>query len=393
MTTTAPEMGGNGGFNVKAFGPGPKVTGNGGIGAGSRHRQQRRLAAATASGFGGRGTGIAKGHARPLRRNQSHRTGRRRRALLAGQASNADRQLEPRKVHTNVQRQILHRRRRPGIALGRDGDGPAAVPCRRANAQPRNGPFQKTVAGGVYWLISHQKADGDLSADAQSQMYSHGLAAIALCEDYGMSRDKTVGVAAQKAINFIQAAQNTKTGGWRYHPGEEGDTSVVGWQLMALKSAQMAGLTVNPATLDGTKKWLQSVSAGGAGKRQRWAAGQFSYQPDGGPTPPMSAVGMLCSQYLHAGRADPVVTGGVQYLMANQPDAANRNIYYWYYATQVMHNMADKDWDTWNRKMRKILVDEPGPRRLCRREAGIRKSRIAMPGAPRGPDHDDRCRR
>src|SRR5262249_14425023 len=32
------------------------------------------------------------------------------------------------------------------------------------------------------------------------------------------------------------------------------------------------------------------------------------------------------------------------------------NIYYWYYATQVMHNMADKEWDTWNRKMRKILV-------------------------------------
>ncbi len=72
-------------------------------------------------------------------------------------------------------------------------------------------------------------------------MYSHGLATIALCEDYGMSSDKTVGEHAQKAINFIQAAQNTKTGGWRYHPGDEGDTSVVGWQLMALKSAKWPG--------------------------------------------------------------------------------------------------------------------------------------------------------
>jgi hypothetical protein len=218
------------------------------------------------------------------------------------------------------------------------------------------GPFQQVIARGVYWLISHQKADGDLSADAEQQMYSHGLAAIALCEDYGMSGDKTVKLAAQKAINFIQAAQNSKTGGWRYHPGEEGDTSVVGWQLMALKSAQMAGLSVNPGVLDGTKRWLMSVGKGAGNGTMGAGGGQFSYQPDGGPTPPISAVGLLCSQYLHAGRQDPVIVGGVQYLMANQPDDQARNVYYWYYATQVLHNMADKDWDTWNRKMRKILV-------------------------------------
>ena len=66
------------------------------------------------------------------------------------------------------------------------------------------------------------------------------------------------------AINFIEAAQNTKTGGWRCHPGEEGDTSVGGWQLMALKSAQMAGLTVSPAAFDGFRRWLNSVSPGDA---------------------------------------------------------------------------------------------------------------------------------
>ncbi len=285
------------------------------------------------------------------------------------------------------------------------------------------GPFQRTVQGGINWLISRQKADGDLSADAQSQMYSHGLATIALCEAYGMTKDKTVGAAAQRAINFIQSAQNLKTGGWRYHPREEGDTSVVGWQFMALKSAQMAGLDVEYAATDGTKKWLVSVfkgdgtggnvsapafllgpssllkrvgrdgtggnvstpapppeSPGGEAPRKsvyvidRGAVidagtaggtdstgvlgGQFSYQPDGNATPAMTAVGLLCSQHLHAGRADPVIVGGVRYLMANLPEESTHNIYYWYYATQVMHNMADKDWDTWNRKVREILVKE-----------------------------------
>ncbi len=235
--------------------------------------------------------------------------------------------------------------------------GMSLLPLLAAGQTHLVGYYKQQVFTGTYWLMKHQKPDGDLSAGAEQQMYSHGIAAIALCEEYGMTKDKMVGAAAQKAINFIMAAQNTQTGGWRYHPGEEGDTSVLGWQLMALKSAELAGLKVNPAALQGTKKWLASVSqsvpggsSGGLGN------GQFAYQPGGAPTPTMSSVGLLCGQYLHAGRQDPVIVGGVQYLLANQPDTQARNVYYWYYASQVMHNMFDKDWDTWRRKMRHVLV-------------------------------------
>ena len=72
-------------------------------------------------------------------------------------------------------------------------------------------------------------------------MYSHGLATIALCEAYGLTGDKQVGVAAQKAVNFIVKAQNAADGGWRYYPGDAGDTSVFGWQLMALKARKWPG--------------------------------------------------------------------------------------------------------------------------------------------------------
>ncbi len=216
------------------------------------------------------------------------------------------------------------------------------------------GPFQRVISRGVFWLVSHQMPDGDLSAKADSQMYSHGLATIALCEDYGLSRDRSVGTAAQKAINFIQAAQNSTTGGWRYLPGQDGDTSVLGWQFMAIKSAQMAGLQVNPAVLEGIKKWLHSVSRSDVAGGPRC---QFSYQPATGARPSMTAVGLLCNQYLGLDRRDPVIVGGVDYLMANQPEPQAQNLYYWYYATQVMHNMADKDWEKWNRKIRTILVN------------------------------------
>ena len=116
-------------------------------------------------------------------------------------------------------------------------------------------------------------------------MYSHGLATITLCEAYGLTHSKIIGKSAQAAVNFIQSAQHPGTGGWRYTPGQEGDTSVVGWQVMALKSAQMAGLQVNPRAIEGAKRWLKSCAKGNGG--------QFCYTPESGATPSMTAVGLL----------------------------------------------------------------------------------------------------
>ncbi len=352
--TTAPDLGGRGGFNVNATGPGAKVTGAGGIGMGIGAGNNAG-SGGDGSGFGGRGSGSRK--ALLGRYGGTRETERAVGAALYWLAKHQSKDGSWSLKEYNKQCTDKTCTGPGGQESLCGATAMGLLPFLAAGQTHASaGPFQQKIRAGIYWLMNHQKQDGDLSAGAEQQMYSHGLAAIALCEDYGMSRDKSVGVSAQKAINFIQSAQNTKTGGWRYHPGEEGDTSVVGWQLMALKSAQMAGLTVNPAVLDGTKRWLMSVGKGAGNGSQGAGGGQFAYQPDGAPMPSMSAVGLLCSQYLHAGRQDPVIVGGVQYLMANQPDDQSRNVYYWYYATQVLHNMADKDWDTWNRKMRKILV-------------------------------------
>ncbi len=211
------------------------------------------------------------------------------------------------------------------------------------------GPYQKSIAAGISWLISHQKPNGDLSAGG-SQMYSHGLAAIALCEAYGISQDKRVGVPAQGAIRFIESGQDPQTGGWWYSHGQKGgDTSVFGWQLMALKSAQMSGLSVNPGVFEASKKWLASVAKG-------TKHGTFSYVPDSGASQTMTSVGLLTSQYLGIRRVDPPMEEGVAFLMSHLPNA-NRDFYYWYYATQVMHNIPGPEWDIWNRQMRRTLIE------------------------------------
>ena len=210
------------------------------------------------------------------------------------------------------------------------------------------GPYKEHIRKGLAWLIRHQQPDGNLAKGAVQMMYSHGLATIALSEAYGLTGDREVGMAAQGAVNFILNAQNAADGGWRYNPRDPGDTSVVGWQLMALKSAHMAGLNVGGSVFSGTSKWLDSVAV--------HDGTEYAYQPGQGPSPTMTSVGLLCRQYLGAKRDNPMLTGGMGYLMNHLPDEGFPNIYYWYYATQVMHNMSGSEWDTWNRKMRDLLV-------------------------------------
>jgi hypothetical protein len=212
------------------------------------------------------------------------------------------------------------------------------------------GQYQQHINRGIQWLIRRQRPTGDLKSGPGSQMYSHGLAAIALCEAYGMTQDPQVGYAAQAAINFIESGQN-REGGWRYtHGSDDSDTSVFGWQAMALKSGQMAGLKVNPEVMQACRRYLD-LCAGGDYKSE------FSYAPRGNPTYTMTSVGLLITQYLGAKRDDPVIANGIDYLMTRKPDITQRNTYYWYYATQVLHNCPGPQWDEWNREMRQILID------------------------------------
>ena len=92
-------------------------------------------------------------------------------------------------------------------------------------------------------------------------MYAHGIATIAMCEAFGLTADPTLKKHAQAALNYTIAAQDPDGGGWRYSPRAGGDTSVVGWHVMALKSGQMSGLNVPKMTLDGADKYLNACES------------------------------------------------------------------------------------------------------------------------------------
>ena len=331
------------GSGALAFGHGPGVFGTIGPGTG--------LGTGTNSGYGGSGMGIGgigRGHIKP----GDGGTPRSQQAVNAALVWLANHQ------HYDGHWSLQHYTDRcadksctgTGDVLADAGaTALGLLPFLAAGQTHKSkGPYQEHVRKGLVWLLRHQQPDGNLAQGATQMMYSHGLATIALSEAYGLTGDKQIGMAAQGAVNFILNAQNTADGGWRYNPRDPGDTSVVGWQLMALKSAHMAGLNVGGSVFSGTSKWLDAVAV-------RDGA-EYAYQPGAGPSPAMTSVGLLCRQYLGAKRNNPMLTGGMSYLLNHLPDEGFPNVYYWYYATQVMHNMHGSEWDTWNHKIRELLV-------------------------------------
>ncbi|HEY1066315.1 MAG TPA: prenyltransferase/squalene oxidase repeat-containing protein, partial [Pirellulales bacterium] len=187
-------------------------------------------------------------------------------------------------------------------------------------------------------------------------MYAHGICSIALCEAYAMTQDRDLRAPAQKAIDYIIYCQNPG-GGWRYEPKQQGDTSVVGWQLMALRSAQMAYLDVPDDAIKRAVKFLDSVAEREPG--DRYGLARYAYQPGTGISEVMTAEAMLCRQYTGWKRSEPAMGDAVRWLISEHLPSGNSgfNVYYFYYGTQVMHHYGGEPWKAWNNRVRDLLVN------------------------------------
>lgn len=211
-----------------------------------------------------------------------------------------------------------------------------------------DGPYRDVVRRGLTWLIDHQDDNGDLRGD--ETMYSHGIAAIALAEALGMTGDSALRAPAQAAIRFIVEARDPRGGGWRYVPGQAGDTSVTGWQVMALNSAKTAGLDTPKEAWDAARQWMERVEA-------EEAPGLYGYRPSERPTPSMTAEGMFARMLLGESPESERSSNGAQLLMRNKPDWDEAlNTYYWYYATQALFHRGGADWQRWNSGLTRELL-------------------------------------
>ncbi len=234
------------------------------------------------------------------------------------------------------------------------------------------------VRKGIEWLLSVQKPDGLLGV----RNYEHPVAVMALAEAYAMTTDPELRKPAQLGVDVIVQRQNQAEGGgyglgWDYmKPGRRNDASVTGWNVMALKSAYAAGLTVGNA-MEGAKQWLEQAwkaNNDGQGGRPDWrkldpytSESRFSYAYPTGATEfgegfghqDLAPVALVCAVFLGHRAGDPMLETLANFVMNKQtPKAYPTNTYYMYYNTLGIFQLGTDSprWKTWNSVVRDMLV-------------------------------------
>ena len=212
------------------------------------------------------------------------------------------------------------------------------------------GSRREAVQHGLEYLLAQQAANGSLAGNATmfARMYCHAMAAVAVCEAYAMTSDERLQRCAQRAIEYTLGCQDELTGGWRYQRSDPGDMSQFGWQVLALQSAQQAGISTPPETQKLMLKFLQSCNTG-------LKRGLASYRPGFGATAAMTAESMACRMWLGVQNKPEQLTEGTQYLLKRLPSIKQPDLYYWYYGSLSLRFVGGEPWERWTVALKQTL--------------------------------------
>ena len=226
--------------------------------------------------------------------------------------------------------------------------------------------FGEVVKKGLQYLLAHQDPEGCLGERGMKYMYNHTVATLALSEAYGMTASAPLKEPAQKAVDFVVASQNPGKA-WRYSAKcGDNDTSVSGWAIMALKSAELSDLSFPHAAYEGAMAWLnESSDASGGYPRTGYNAKgtgkvyvpgkneQFDHHES------MSAVSVMSRIFMQKKRTNEL--NAVNLLVSDLPEwkPSKIDFYYWYYSTLALFQFDGPEgpmWRKWNEPMKNAIV-------------------------------------
>lgn len=231
-------------------------------------------------------------------------------------------------------------------------------------------PEGTAVRAAVEYLLqeNRQEENGYLGKSDGSRMYGHGIITLCLSELLGMGADEAqddlIRRRLTKAVELILASQNRKRpdnrnhyGGWRYTPdSNDSDLSVTIWQLMALRSAQNAGMEVPSVAIDKAIRYLKVCFEQDKGARD--GHGAFAYEPGRQPTYSTAAAGLLAMQV--CGEYDAhEVKDVADWLAAKEPSYDETWFFYGtYYFAQGMHQRGGSHAEFATRIVERILLNQ-----------------------------------
>ena len=234
---------------------------------------------------------------------------------------------------------------------------PAAATALALNAflgagyTPNDGKYADNVRLGLAYLLKRQDNEGFFAGrePSRQQMYAQAIATITFCEAAGMTGSSEYRTAGQKAIKFAEWSQS-KLKGWRYDPRIDADLSVTGWYVMAFVTGKKTGFVVDEEIFQSVGTFLDSV--------QHDEGSRYAYKEYDPPSLSMTAEGLLCRIYLGMGKTNTALMRAIRDdLLPNAPraDEPMSSVYYWYYATQVLHHFGGSAWVQWNDAMKSVL--------------------------------------
>jgi len=236
--------------------------------------------------------------------------------------------------------------------------------------------YSRNVQAGVRYLVGVQDPMSGHFGD--SDAYSHGIATYALAECFALTKDRQLLVPLQAAVQHIVNNQRSspelsEDGGWGYfYPTNRvydrwPRASVTAWQVMALESAQLAGLEVPKQVFRRAASFLAN-----SWDAQR-SSFRYSHDPQrlrsNYPTLPGSTpASIFALSLLGADVTAPDYRAARQFVLERTPtvykftsekdfvDKAQGNLYFMYYGTLAMFRVGGEDWQRWNVGMKETLL-------------------------------------
>jgi hypothetical protein len=232
------------------------------------------------------------------------------------------------------------------------------------------------VSRAIEFLLSVQ--DAGSGHFGESSAYDHGISTYALAECFALTKDERLRAPLERAIAHVLAMQSTRqdarfSGGWGYYESDGSHydpwprTSITAWQVMALESARLSGLSVPDQAFEAVREFLTKC------EDTRLGAYRYNHDPErlgsAYPTLPASTPAALFALAL---LGEDIASSRHQvardYVLERAPDGyrytgeadfvalARGNPYFWYYGTLAMFRVGGSGWQRWNMALQESLL-------------------------------------
>jgi hypothetical protein len=253
------------------------------------------------------------------------------------------------------------------------------LPFLAAGNSPEEGRYEKNVRRAIDWLMQQQTSDGCIAYKNMSQMYTHTVATLALCEAYGLCGNEEIGDAAERAVRFLERSQGAG-GGWDYTGyvsssektgWERNDLSITGWGVLAFKSARAVGIRVNARSWDALANLYDNYSLENG--ETYYADRNYGDLDATRKGIGMVGVGLAARVVLDPEKFAARNYAAERLLLKNAPDferfsdpsyganEPNFNTFYgWYYGTLgmfLLNKGKGPAWEEWNTALKKQLLE------------------------------------